>query len=63
MKKQHKDTQNITDAIKSVDDRMKRAISPKEHEVLEQKMADLMEKLLCQLRPKQESQEGKEQKN
>lgn len=54
MKNQNKNTKNITDEIKSVDDRMKKAISPKEHEVLEQKMADLMEKLLYQIRPKED---------
>jgi threonyl-tRNA synthetase len=52
MQERNKNTENITEAIKSIDERMKKAVSPKEHEDLEQKMAELMEKLLHQIRPK-----------
>lgn len=47
-----KDTNQLTKAIKVVDEQMKKANSAQEHEALEQKMAELMEKLLYQIRPK-----------
>ncbi len=47
----NKDTQHITKAIKGIDEQMKKANSAQEHEALEQKMAELMEKLLYQIRP------------
>lgn len=47
----NKDTNHLTKAIKVIDEQMKKANSAQEHEALEQKMAELMEKLLYQIRP------------
>ncbi|MDX2304563.1 MAG: hypothetical protein NW226_17275 [Microscillaceae bacterium] len=52
MKKTSIEEKKLASAIKDVDNRMKSARSPEEHQELEKEMAELMQKLLQQMRAK-----------
>ena len=52
MKKTSLEEKQLASAIKEIDNRMKNARSAEEHSQLEKEMAELMQKLLKQMRSK-----------